>query len=118
MILFVGDKPSKCADPDVPFKGAACEKRLMEWLSYINPGYYEIVNSVSKQDILLINLAIATNSIIIALGNNAAKRLKSYPHFKLPHPSGKNFQINDKEFISKRLTECKNYIESRRNTQV
>jgi len=33
MVIFVGDKPSPKMKPGAkPFEGAACEKRLKEWL--------------------------------------------------------------------------------------
>ncbi len=117
MILFVGDKPSKRTDPDVPFKGAACEKRLNEWIEYLglsresyrSNSIYIINQTDIPKSPLIITVCKWTG--IIALGNNASKALKSIPHFKLPHPSGRNRQINDSEFIAKKLAECKRYIE-------
>jgi len=50
----------------------------------------------------------------VAFGTNASKFLKknNIPHFKLPHPSGLNRQINDKAYIISKLDECKKYIEN------
>lgn len=87
MILFVGDKPSKRTDHNVPFKGAACESRLMEWIGELaHKSYYEIVNRVDSDFFIMVNIALATDSTIIALGNNAFKALHDAPHFKLPAP--------------------------------
>lgn len=114
MILFVGDKPSKRTDPKVAFKGAACEKRLMEWISILEITEYLLLNSApsSQWEILLEALYCYPDTPIITLGNNAAKRIdkECLYNFKLPHPSGRNRQINDKEFIRKKLDECKAYI--------
>lgn len=113
MILFVGDTPSPRMNPDsTAFQGAACQKRLDEWIHTVTPSCYYIVNSVSLTDMAIINLWVTMNYPIVALGNNASKRLGDAKHFKLPHPSGRNRQINDKELIMRRLSECKLYIES------
>jgi uracil-DNA glycosylase len=110
MILFVGDRPSKRTDPNVPFKGASCEKRLMEWIAKININPYYIVNSVDKEALNTAFMFHQCRAPIVALGNNASKSLGGLPHFKLPHPSGRNRQINDKEFIDKKIKECKIYL--------
>lgn len=115
MIVFVGDKPSKRTDPKVPFKGAACQPRLMEWVKEITSE--QVILLVNKDDIILsayLTLVIICpgQHKLIALGNNASKRLKEFPHFKLPHPSGRNRQINNKEFIANKLLECKKYLRS------
>lgn len=124
MILFIGDKPSPKMKSGAPaFQGAACEKRLMEWI------YKIIVNDADKnkyrapvEAYLIANkndeelLIWARASKVIALGNNAAKHIFSMdiPHFKLPHPSGRNRQINDKEFIAKKLKECREWLKEKK----
>lgn len=113
MILFVGDKPSPKMKPGAaPFQGAACEKRLMEWIVNVIPEDFhkvQIINSCDYSDYKLM-AHFRASTIFVALGNNASKALGSIPHFKLPHPSGRNRQINDKEFIAIKLEKCKNYI--------
>ena len=49
---------------------------------------------------------------VIALGNVASNSLKKLnkDHFKMPHPSGLNRQLNDKEFEKKKIKECYNYL--------
>lgn len=112
MILFIGDKPSKSTDPDVPFKGAKCENRLKEWLSVLAKGHmYYLINRVDVDANDLVALTTALGYPVIALGNNASKYLKSIPHFKMPHPSGRNRQLNNKTFISSKIKSCKKYIE-------
>jgi len=108
MIIFVGDKPSPRMKPGAkPFEGAACEKRLKEWIKQLNVDNFEIKNQC---DIKGISYFCNEPTIVIALGNVASKVLASIPHFKLPHPSGRNRQLNDKEFIANKLKECKDYL--------
>ena len=121
MILFVGDRPSKRMKPGArPFEGAACESRLYSWIAELIPfddldlrgvKKYELINQCDYAwaDLYAAHI-IGEVSAIIALGNNASKALGKIPHFKLPHPSGKNRQINDKEFINKKLQECKEWL--------
>lgn len=112
LILFVGDAPSRYnKNPEIAFVGAKCEKRLMGWISYLtnsSHGTYEIINRIDKK----FYLAIEEADVVIALGNKASTALKNVAHFKLPHPSGLNRQINNKEYIKKQLNDCKKYINS------
>lgn len=112
LVLFVGDEPSKLnKNPEIAFVGAKCEKRLMEWISYLvgtSHGSYDIINRIYKR----FYAAIANADIVIALGNKASDALKNVLHFKLPHPSGLNRQVNNKEFIKKQLKACQDYIKS------
>lgn len=112
MILFVGDKPSANMKTDAkPFEGAACEYRFKVWRRYLNVHkQYNIVNRVEKHFSIWVIWSIDDGDPIIALGNAASKALGSTPHFKLPHPSGRNRQINDKNFIKSRLDACKAWL--------
>lgn len=114
MIIFVGDKPSAKMKPGAkPFEGAKCEKRLYDWLFFLIGQGSDLDKALSFK---IINQCNSTTDelkgkIIIALGNNASKFCKGYEHFKLPHPSSRNRLLNDKEFVKKKLKECKKYIE-------
>lgn len=110
MILFIGDEPVK--GNTIPFKDAKCWPRLQEWIKQVGaPGdSIKIVNRVSKYFDAFVIWAHQDGYPIIALGNKASDALMTIPHFKLPHPSGLNRQINDKEFIKKQLNACKSYI--------
>lgn len=113
MIIFVGDKPSPKMKPGAkPFEGAACEARLMEWIKKLGVNPYYLINSTETECLNMALLFVSCKAPVVALGNNASKALHKIPHFKLPHPSGKNRQINDKAFIEKKLEECKNYLKS------
>jgi len=112
MIVFIGDEPSKRTDPNQAFKGAGCEKRLMTWIEYLLPSgeLYELYNRVSPYAATWTLCHVDRENPIIALGKNASDWLGPVPHFKLPHPSGRNRQLNDKEFVKARLEACKEYI--------
>lgn len=124
MIIFVGDKPSRrMAQGAKPFEGAKCEARLLYWICQLLTGHavedkdYRIINACDYiEGFKVINdnpkiMEIHNRDYCyIALGNNASKALKNIPHYKLPHPSLRNRQLNNKKFIAKKLKECKDYI--------
>ena len=114
MVLFVGDKPSRAMLPGArAFQGAKCEKRLMDWVNALTD-FTSDVKFVNQCENCFYDIAIKAyreNTPIVALGNNASKALLDIPHFKLPHPSGKNFQCNDKEFVEQKLKECKKWLD-------
>jgi hypothetical protein len=113
MVIFVGDKPSAKMKPGAkPFEGAACEKRLNDWKMHLLIS--EMIIMVNKDDhdaqwFLNYNKIGAK---IITLGNNASKQLSYVQHFKLPHPSGRNRQLNDKKFIEQKLKECREWLKT------
>ena len=110
MVLFIGDRPAPNAKTPVPFKYAKCEKRLAEWIKALGVTDYKLINSASDYFDLALVLAIQSGVPLVALGNNASKAIGRANHFKLPHPSGRNRQINDKEFISEKLSKCKLWL--------
>ncbi len=121
-VIFVGDRPSNRMKPGAkPFEGAACEKRLKEWIKKLGVKNYEIYNQISIEVHSPIFVTyydavegrdklISTRVKYIALGNNASKALKYVPHFKLPHPSGQNRQMNDVAYIESCLEKAKLYL--------
>lgn len=130
MIIFIGDKPSKKnKDQSIPFVGTKSYKTLLEWIGKLDIDITDVVTG-NREHIKYYSWAtkgsgkgvyVAHPSFhcdldpgdkIIALGENASKHLKSLNlrHFKLPHPSGKNFKINDKKYLDKVLKECKTYL--------
>lgn len=114
MILIVGDQPSAQTNPHVPFQGAACESRLKNWIKAL--GFEaKIINRISPYFGLSVTLATQRGVPIVALGNEASEALTALntAHFKLPHPSGLNRQINDPEFISNKLFECREWLKER-----
>ncbi len=111
MILFVGDQPSSRMSPHAkPFQGAACEQRLQSWIDTLGACPIYIVNQSEDGFLDMTYMFKRCGASVIALGNKASKALGTLPHFKLPHPSGRNRQINNKEFIAAKLAECKRYV--------
>lgn len=109
MILFIGDKPSKRTDPTQAFKGAACEPRLKSWINQVTDGKpYAIYNRLD----IAWDRFNSDSYKVVALGYNASATLKAYgvEHFRLPHPSGRNRLLNNKDFIGIKLLECKEFI--------
>ena len=113
MIIFVGDKPSPRMKPGaIAFDGARCKPRLDAWTKLLKVGFHKRWNSTDPAVWFI--WAQDDGDRFVALGNNAAKFLTKHgiPHFKLPHPSGLNRQINDKSFVAKKLLECKKWLKS------
>jgi hypothetical protein len=112
MVLFVGHKPSPKMKPGAaPFEGAACEPRFRDWLDIMDtPPMRYIMNSTDAETLNMALMFVQCGGKVVALGNEASKALGKIPHFKLPHPSGRNRQINDALFIKTKLAECKEYM--------
>lgn len=113
MVIFVGDCPSKLnKDPNIAFVGSKSEKPLREWIKRLKVKDVELLNS--HTDFLMLCIEVESNlgAAVVALGNNASKRLakSGIPHFKLPHPSPRNRLNNDQNFIDGELKKCKNYL--------
>jgi uracil-DNA glycosylase len=98
----------------------SCFNRLNTWVEDLEIEEFFFVNAspktgkVTKKDLDLDNLLRACYNarIVIALGNYASDALNSIgvTHFKLPHPSGLNRQLNDKDFVENQLMMCRRYI--------
>lgn len=113
-VLIVGDEPSRLNDdPLVAFVGARCEPKLKEWIKYL--GIEAVcVNRTHPVFGLIVAQNNNRKTPILALGEKASKALKDLKiqHFKLPHPSGRNRQINNKKFIEHKLLECSVWLMS------
>ena len=127
MIFFVGDKPSKQnKDPGIAFVGTKSYKVLMDWIVKMDISVTDVV-LVNKDQVKPYNFPGAWEfttktfsgdinpeygDVVIALGNKASEYLSSIElsHFKLPHPSGRNRKINDKQWLNKELKQCKEWL--------
>jgi uracil-DNA glycosylase len=110
-ILFVGDCPSaKNISVEVAFVGTKSHKILLDWIEKLGCNHYEITNSHNEEQLTKIKNSGADK--IIALGNLASARLDklNLSHFKLPHPSGRNRLLNNKQFINEKLIDAKIYL--------
>lgn len=116
-ILLVGDKPSfKNLDPRIAFVGTPSYKTLQRWLTVIVPEKADIV-AINRVDpgftTHLISCSLEGRKII-ACGEEAANALRNFGvvnFFKLPHPSGRNRNLNNKKFVAEILQKCKAWIE-------
>jgi len=108
---------------DGKFNTGSTIGKMHEWMSCVGVNIFSFANtyqfpgSFTKNDIdydRLNNLAGGYEKVI-ALGNIASEALTKIgvKHFKLPHPSGLNRKLNDKNYINKVLKECKEYYENR-----
>ena len=54
---------------------------------------------------------------LVALGKSAANTLKSLGlrFFEMPHPSGKNFKLNDKDYVASRIQSLQDYCKETSN---
>lgn len=115
-ILMVGLNPS-----GKPIKKGCAWLRFHEWLDFLEipiVGFINISNDVNfdgkKLSVDFENLKnnVIGHDKIIAWGMSVSKFLNiiDVKHFVLPHPSPRNRQINDKNFVENRLKECKKYI--------
>jgi len=70
--------------------------------------------SVKQSDLDLDNLSRAVYKVdkVVALGNFASEALHRVgkTHFKLPHPSPLNRQINDPHYIENCLNNCRQFL--------
>jgi uracil-DNA glycosylase len=114
MVLFVGDEPSaKMKKGARAFDGAACQSRLEDWISKLEPGFHALINSGTERELRIIRGLCRNNPFkVIALGQAASSRLAklNISHFTLPHPSGRNRLLNNKEYVSMKLSEAKLYL--------
>ena len=113
-VIFVGDAPSPLNTVDsIAFVGADCFPRLVNWINTIQPDYYICMNSNELTTMTDITKLVENDDFkVIALGMKAAQRLMEFEidHFMLPHPSGRNIQINDPIAIRDLLLEAKDYV--------
>lgn len=122
MIIFVGDEPSEHnIDPQVAFVGTKSYKTLLDWIYKMN---------LSVTELCLYNRTCPDvtywkdqqdkgyrSIVFIALGRKAEIQLTKNgirSFFTLPHPSGKNFKLNDKEWLDEQLDNCVEYIKQHR----
>jgi hypothetical protein len=115
IVAFVGQNPSAKAA-----KSGNTFPRLNDWVEKLGLDTFTFMNAYPEpgkckvSDVNLDNLrkALYKFSKVVALGNFADEALSKagIQHFKLPHPSPLNRQINDDRFINSCLDECREYL--------
>jgi hypothetical protein len=114
-VIFVGDRPSKKnLDPAVAFVGTPSFINLQKWIAKMQLSNFIVINSHTEENMATISgYWNAGHQAIVALGNDAAKRLEraGLPYFKLPHPSPRNRLLNDPKYIDSQISKCYDYIQ-------
>ena len=116
-LLIIGQNPSSKA-------GSTSLKNLYKWMDVLEVNNFSFTNvstfctpnnrplKSSEYQLNRLSTEACGYEKIIALGKVASKALKklNIDHFCLPHPSGLNRQLNNKEYITKVLFDCNNWI--------
>lgn len=117
-VLVVGQNPGPKNLSLRAFHGAQSKGRLLEWLDKIGPYEYHIVNasrqtgkvSLSDGDM---ELPFEQYDAVIALGSYAAAVLTLQGCdnlLLLPHPSGLNRQLNNSDYVDRKLGEAASWL--------
>lgn len=123
-VAFIGDEPSdKNLDKDVAFVGTQSYKRLLGWIAEMGISINHVYLANKRQCQFDGRGGMCTPEgymsidAVVALGKEASKLLNRdmVAHFSLPHPSGMNRQINDKEYVAEELRKCREYLLSIQN---
>lgn len=113
-ILFVGDKPSsKNTSPEIPFVGTPSYKRLLNWIYELNLDLNRV--SIKNREQVVPEFVPLNEYVIVCLGNEAEKHLAALgcDYYKLPHPSPRNFKLNNKRFEMAALRSCREYLKKK-----
>jgi len=124
-LLVIAQNPGPGQDfrkKDDGVRGGSTIGKMYEWMDWIGVNFFSFSNTYphpgqfTKKDIdydRLYTISKGYNKVI-ALGNVASEALAkiNIDHFKLPHPSGLNRKLNDKVYVQKVLSECKEYYEN------
>jgi hypothetical protein len=118
VIIFVGDEASdKNVDPNVAFVGTKSYKTLLDWIYRmdIDISVVCMYNRTSPELSWWTDQKRKRQRCIrfVALGEKAAIQLEKNnvgDFYKLPHPSGLNRKLNDKEWVEEELSNCKEWI--------
>ena len=117
-ILVIGQNPGN--NPKAATYKGHTIVRLNEWCDELGVTHYGFANVVTEQgavkkkdvDFDRLKDLVEGHSKVLALGAFASNCLSviNKSHFRLPHPSPLNRQMNDKEFVKQTLAKCKEYL--------
>jgi uracil-DNA glycosylase family 4 len=126
-VLFVGSNPGQASQVDVAFHGSTkSSKILTSWIQDVNGCrmHINVLNEKTpnnrplKRSEIKLNLPQLKEQLrciqprrVVALGKTAAFALRSIgvEFFEMPHPSGRNRQLNDKEWAAQKIKEMTDY---------
>ena len=110
-VIIVGQNPS-ADENSVTFR--KLDQWTTEWKLYENYDFMNCSDEIGQIYTIDYDSLKVTDKYdkVIALGNVASNSLKklNIDHFKMPHPSGLNRQLNDKKFEKNKIKECYNYL--------
>ncbi len=129
-LVFVGSNPSWASSVSKAFDMSTYSGRVLngwtkelsgvDYFRYANvcdkptPNNRPLKDSEIKDNIAQLNTWLESygNIKIVALGKTATKALTllQLPFYEMPHPSGLNRQLNDPEYIAKKLKGLKEYL--------
>ena len=96
-----------------PGNGGSSLKTLNKWIEKEHYSFTNVCITRGKviPDLSRLCTELRNYDKIVALGNVASNALNKIDlkHFKMPHPSGLNRQLNDKEFINDRRIQLSIY---------
>ena len=122
LVYIVADQPTAAnISLTVPLVGTDSYRTLLSWIAEMDVDITRVRmynqcdgpfdNPLSRTTL---NAAIGLQQIkVIALGQKAATYLGNVgveEYYILPHPSGLNRLLNDKEYVKNKLESCKVYI--------
>jgi hypothetical protein len=120
--LFLAQNPKLPSNVDSPLDGTASGRTVRAWLRILGlaPSDVLILNASKKlgkvcatdYDIAGVSLALKECTRFVALGAYAQGLLErlGVPCFVLPHPSGLNRRLNDREELQSQLALCRLYV--------
>ena len=118
-VFVVGMNPSGKAKKGTSSSSPTLRK-LESWMSTAGVHFFSFMNVVqepgevkmSMVDSIAIQEACKDYDKVIALGGFVSRTLNTIgvDHFKLPHPSPRNRQLNDKQFETHIISKCKDYL--------
>lgn len=129
-VLFVGSNPSNASTVDAAFHGSTkSSKILTRWTKDIDAIkiYINVLNEKTENNRPLKNSEIKSNlpqlktniqainpDRVVALGKTAAKALTllHIAHYEMPHPSGRNRKLNDKNYEEQKVKGLTEYCHS------
>lgn len=113
-VLVVGLNPSKLGGSSPSLK------RLYMWMDLLNLSIFSFTNlyegyEIKNQHPTLFKIKDYSKEYdkVICLGQVVSNYLSrmDIDHFRLPHPSGLNRQLNDENLVHEMISSCKNYLE-------
>lgn len=116
-VIFVGLNPAR---PGRTLSQAL--RRLSSWADSLEIGFFSFTNayygSLDSPDLPFLRDCVVGYDRVIALGNVASVSLNKIgiDHFKMPHPSGRNRLLNDRNYELAMIERCREYIRGEENT--